>query len=74
MEAVQEQADQGTAEGPVGVQRTECMKLCPEDGITVCALRPRQFQRPEPIAVHSAEEVEVFFGVEITETLVPGRR
>lgn len=64
--ALAEEATEGTGTGPVQTVRTGCMKVCPENGVTVCALRAREFRRPEPIAVHEAEEVEVFFGVEIT--------
>ena len=70
--ALAELAAEGTETGPVRLERVGCMKVCPDDGVTVCAMHPRRFQRPEPIAVHAAEEAEVFFAVEVTETLIPG--
>ena len=70
--ALTELAAEGTGTGPVRLERVGCMKVCPEDGVTVCAVHPRRFARPDPIAVHAAEEAEVFFAVEVTETLIPG--
>ncbi len=70
--ALTELADEGTRTGPVRLERVGCMKLCPDDGVTVCAVHPRRFQRPEPIVVHAADEAEVFFAVEVTETVIPG--
>ena len=52
-------------ETPLRVMEVGCMKECPKDGVTLCALRAGERSRPQPIAVHKAAEVEVFFAMEI---------
>ena len=56
---------------PLRVLEAGCMKECPKDGITLCALRAGEFSLPQPVAVHNARQVEAFFAGQIAPMATP---
>ena len=56
---------------PMRLMEVGCMKECPKDGVTLCALRAGERFLPQPMAVHTAAEVETFFAAEILPAAPP---
>ena len=69
--AIESCSAQVASELPLRVLEVGCMKECPKDGITLCALRAGEYSLPQPIAVHSALEVESFFARRIAPVAAP---
>ena len=69
--ALEDCAERATEQLPLRVMEVGCMKECPKDGITLCALRAGERSFPRPMVVRNAAEVEAFFAVEIVPAEVP---
>ena len=74
LQGISEAIDSGAALAvehlPVRVLEVGCMKECPKDGVTLCALRAGERFLPQPMGVHTAAEVDAFFAAEILPAAV----